>query len=64
MKDPERRTSDSTIHAVLQLLCNEIADLNHDSILIHEQGLDNLVQNRGGVESIDDNGFLATSITA
>jgi len=63
MQDPARRTSDSTIMAVCQLLCNEIADQDYDRITIHEQGLEHLIQSRGGIGQLGGDSTTAASIT-
>lgn len=62
IEDPRKRTTDATILAVMNLLFSEIMGCDGATMLIHQQGLHNLVQQRGGLHSLGGSGQLACTL--
>lgn len=62
-EDPNQRTNDMTIMAVLQLLCADMISADALNMRIHESGLLSMIQERGGLEELGGNGDLASTIT-
>lgn len=63
IEDPRKRTTDATIMAVMNLLFSEIMGCNGATMLIHQQGLHNLVQQRGGLDGLGASGQLACTLS-
>ena len=63
LNDPEMKTSDATIIAVLQLLNAEIMGCDDSIMRIHQRGLHDMVRERGGLGSLGVHGQLASILT-
>ncbi|KAK5168403.1 uncharacterized protein LTR77_006973 [Saxophila tyrrhenica] len=59
INDPETRTSDETIIAVLHVLNSEIMGCTDLSMRIHQEGLHEMIRDRGGLEKLGVNGQIA-----
>jgi hypothetical protein len=65
LDDPEQRTSDATIIAVLNMLNSEIIGCDPGALKAHQEGLNKMISIRGGLDKLGVLGHLArtTSIT-
>lgn len=63
LKDDQSRIADTTIVAVLQLLNSEIMGCDDQVMRIHQQGLHDMVRQRGGLEELGVEGQLASILT-
>lgn len=63
MNDDQSRIADTTIVAVLQLLNSEIMGCDDQVMRIHQQGLHDMVRQRGGLEKLGVEGQLASILT-
>ncbi|KAK3053341.1 hypothetical protein LTR09_005510 [Extremus antarcticus] len=59
ISDPEMRTADETIIAVLHVLNSEICGCDDRSMKIHQLGLHDMIRERGGLARLGVNGHLA-----
>ena len=63
ISDPEMRTTDETIIAVLHVLNSEIMGCNDRSMRIHQNGLHTMIKERGGLDKLGAGGQLAFILT-
>ena len=63
MNDPEMRSADETIVAVLQVLNSEIMGCDDRSMRIHQLGLHHMIRERGGLDHLGVGGQLAFILT-
>jgi hypothetical protein len=63
ISDPEMRTADETIIAVLHVLNSEIMGCNDRSMRIHQNGLHAMIKERGGLDKLGAGGQLAFILT-
>lgn len=65
LDDPEQRTSDATIIAVLNMFNSEIIGCDASALKIHQEGLNEMITIRGGLEKLGIVGHLArtTAVT-
>ena len=63
LEDPDMRTADATIVAVLHLLNSEIMGCDDRMMSTHQNGLHDMVQMRGGLDRLGVNGQLASILT-
>ena len=63
ISDPEMRTADETIIAVLHVLNSEIMGCNDRSMRVHQSGLHAMVKERGGLDKLGAGGQLAFILT-
>jgi hypothetical protein len=63
LSDPEMKTADETIIAVLHVLNSEIMGCNDQSMRVHQTGLTAMVRARGGLEKLGAGGQLAFVLT-
>lgn len=63
MQDPQLQTADATIVSVLHLLNSEIMGCDDTVMMIHQQGLHNMIRQRGGLDQLGVDGQLASILT-
>lgn len=63
LQDPQLQTADATIVSVLHLLNSEIMGCDDTVMMIHQQGLHNMVRSRGGLDNLGVDGQLASILT-
>lgn len=63
MLDPEARISDHNIMAIIQLIISEVIGREESGLSWHENGLENMIQQRGGLDKLGVNGRLASAIS-
>ncbi|KAM3418384.1 hypothetical protein BST61_g4378 [Cercospora zeina] len=63
LANPETQSNDGTIIAILQVLNSEIMGCDANIMQIHQNGLHDLVKQRGGLSKLGLNGQLASIIT-
>ncbi|KXT02756.1 hypothetical protein AC578_5445 [Pseudocercospora eumusae] len=63
LADPQMQTADSTLVAVLHVLNSEIMGCDDSIMRIHQEGLHNLVRQRGGLDRLGVDGQLASILT-
>ena len=63
INDPEMRTSDETIVAVLHVLNSEIMGCDDRSMRVHQIGLHEMIRERGGLDRLGVGGQLASILT-
>jgi hypothetical protein len=63
MLDPEARVSDHNIMAVLQLIISEVMGREQSGLVWHENGIENMIKQRGGLDKLGVNGRLASAIS-
>lgn len=62
LDNPAMRFNDTTLAAVLQIMAAETI-FNHQTSWIHEQGLERMIEHRGGLDQLGSSGKLAAFIT-
>lgn len=62
--NPLTRTDDFTIIALVQLICSEIVAGNETALHYHEDGMEKMVKQRGGLERLGVGGELASVLTS
>lgn len=63
INDPEMRTADETIVAVLHVLNSEVMGCDDRSMRIHQVGLHEMIRERGGLDRLGVGGQLAGILT-
>jgi hypothetical protein len=63
LDDPQQRTSDATIIAVLNMLNSEIITCDTRALKTHQQGLNRMISMRGGLDKLGVLGHLARTVT-
>ena len=63
INDPEMRTADETIVAVLHVLNSEIMGCDDKSMRVHQLGLHDMIRERGGLDRLGVAGQLAAILT-
>ena len=63
MNDPQMRTADATIVAVLHLLNSEIMGCDDRVMEVHQRGLHEMIRHRGGLDGPGVNRKLASILT-
>ncbi|EME88252.1 uncharacterized protein MYCFIDRAFT_86047 [Pseudocercospora fijiensis CIRAD86] len=63
LADPQMQTADATLVAVLHVLNSEIMGCDDSIMRIHQEGLHNLVRQRGGLDRLGVDGQLASILT-
>ena len=63
LDDPELKTADATIIAVLQLLNAELMGCDDNIMRIHQKGLQDMVRQRGGLGKLGVHGQLASILS-
>lgn len=63
LQDPQMQTADVTLVAVLHVLNSEIMGCDDSVMRIHQDGLHNLVRQRGGLDNLGIDGHLASILT-
>ncbi|KXT13771.1 hypothetical protein AC579_6596 [Pseudocercospora musae] len=63
LADPQMQTADATLVAVLHVLNSEIMGCDDTIMRIHQEGLHNLVRQRGGLDRLGVDGQLALILT-
>lgn len=62
MHDPKRQTTDGTIMSVMNILYSEIMGQESRTVIIHQQGLQKMVHQRGGLDNLGGDGNLASAL--
>ncbi|KAL5120234.1 hypothetical protein ACEQ8H_001792 [Pleosporales sp. CAS-2024a] len=62
MLDPEKSVSDDNIMAVIQLIISEVIGREESGLSYHEQGIETMVIQRGGLDKLGIDGRLASTI--
>ena len=63
LDDPNQRTSDATIIAVLNILNSEIIGCDANALKTHQRGLNKMIAMRGGLDKLGILGHLARTLT-
>ncbi|KAM0722983.1 hypothetical protein Q7P37_001181 [Cladosporium fusiforme] len=63
LDDPEQRTSDDTIIAVMNMLNSEMIGCDLKALRVHQDGLHSMVRMRGGLGGLGVHGHLARTLT-
>lgn len=63
LDDPERRTSDETIVAVMNMLNSEMIGCDLEALRVHQTGINSMVLMRGGLDGLGVHGHLARTLT-
>lgn len=63
MLDPEARVSDHNLMAIIQLIISEVIGREEAALSWHEDGIQEMIQQRGGLEKLGVNGRLASAIS-
>jgi hypothetical protein len=63
MLDPEARVSDHNIMAIIQLIISEVIGREESGLSWHEDGIENMIKQRGGLEKLGVNGRLASAVS-
>jgi hypothetical protein len=63
MLDPEARVSDHNIMAIIQLIISEVIGREESGLRWHEDGIESMIKQRGGLDKLGVNGRLASSIS-
>ncbi|KAH3918475.1 hypothetical protein HBH56_037160 [Parastagonospora nodorum] len=63
MLDPETRVSDHNIMAIIQLIISEVIGREESGLTWHENGIEGMICQRGGLEKLGVNGRLASAIS-
>jgi hypothetical protein len=63
MDDPQQRTSDATIIAVLNILNSEMISCDTSALKTHQRGLKKMISMRGGLDKLGVLGHLARTVT-
>lgn len=63
MLDPEARVSDHNIMAITQLIISEVIGREESGLSWHENGIENMIKQRGGLNELGVNGRLASAIS-
>jgi hypothetical protein len=63
MVDPDARVSDHNIMAVIQLILSEVIGREESGLSWHEEGIQTMIKQRGGLEKLGVDGCLASSIS-
>jgi hypothetical protein len=63
MLDSEARVSDHNIMAVIQLIISEVIGREESGLVWHENGIENMIKQRGGLDKLGVNGQLASAIS-
>ena len=62
--NPLTRIDDFTIIALVQLICSEVVSGNEIHLQYHEDGMEKMVKERGGLERLGVGGELASILTS
>ena len=63
LDDPQQRTSDATIIAVLNMLNSEMITCDTSALKTHQRGLNKMISMRGGLDKLGVLGHLARTVT-
>jgi hypothetical protein len=63
MLDPEARVSDHNIMAIIQLIISEVIGREESGLSWHENGIENMIKQRGGLENLGVEGRLASAVS-
>jgi hypothetical protein len=63
MLDPETRVSDHNLMAIIQLIISEVIGREESGLSWHEDGIENMIKQRGGLNELDVNTRLASAIS-
>jgi len=63
LDDPQQRTSDATIIAVLNMLNSEMIGCDTSALKTHQRGLNKMISMRGGLDKLGVLGHLARTVT-
>lgn len=63
MLDPEARVSDHNLMAIIQLIISEVIGREESGLGYHEDGMQEMIQQRGGLNKLGINGRLASAIS-
>jgi hypothetical protein len=63
MLDPEARVSDHNIMAIVQLIISEVIGREESGLSYHENGIESMIRQRGGLDELGVNGRLASAIS-
>jgi hypothetical protein len=63
MLNPEARVSDHNIMAIIQLIISEVIGREESALGWHENGIENMILQRGGLDKLGVNGRLASAIS-
>jgi hypothetical protein len=63
LDDPQQRTSDATIIAVLNMLNSEMISCDTSALKTHQSGLSKMIAMRGGLDRLGVLGHLARTVT-
>jgi hypothetical protein len=63
MLDPETRASDHNIMAIIQLIISEVIGREESGLSWHENGIESMIKQRGGLEKLGVNGRLASAVS-
>jgi hypothetical protein len=63
LDDPQQRTSDATIIAVLNILNSEMISCDTSALKTHQRGLNRMITMRGGLDKLGVLGNLARTVT-
>jgi len=63
MLDPETRVSDHNIMAIIQLIISEVIGREESGLTWHENGIEGMIRQRGGLKKLGVNGRLASAIS-
>jgi hypothetical protein len=63
MLDPEARVSDHNIMAITQLIISEVIGREESGLSWHENGIESMIKQRGGLEKLGVNGRLASAVS-
>ncbi|KAH7095983.1 hypothetical protein FB567DRAFT_46089 [Paraphoma chrysanthemicola] len=62
MLDPKASVSDHNLMAIIQLIISEVIGREESGLSWHENGIETMVKQRGGLNQLGVNGYLASSI--
>jgi hypothetical protein len=63
MLDPEARVSDHNIMAIIQLIISEVIGREESGLSWHENGIENMIKQRGGLDKLGVSGRLASAVS-
>lgn len=63
MLDPKASVSDHNIMAIIQLIISEVIGREESGLSWHENGIETMIKQRGGLSQLGVNGYLASSIS-
>lgn len=63
LTDPEKMVDDSNIIAVSQLILGEVIGRTETSMAFHQNGIEQMIKQRGGLNQLGMNGLLASAVS-